>query len=94
MLKPITVKALPDYRIWIEFPDGVAGEVDLSHLVGHAVFRVWEDDDTFDTVVIGSQRQIVWSDEIEICSDALYLEITGQSPKEVFPALASETVHA
>ena len=94
MLEPITVRALLIDRIWIEFPDGVAGEVDLSHLVGHGVFRVWEDDDTFDTVIIGSQGQISWSDEIEICSDALYLQIAGQSPKEIFPALTSKTVHA
>ena len=34
MLKPVEVKALPKYRLWIEYDDGVSGEVDLSDMAG------------------------------------------------------------
>ena len=32
MIKPVAVKALVWFRIWVKFSDGVEGEVDLSHL--------------------------------------------------------------
>jgi Protein of unknown function (DUF2442) len=34
MFKPIEVRPLSDYRVWIRFADGVEGEVDLSYLAG------------------------------------------------------------
>ncbi|PYQ57468.1 MAG: DUF2442 domain-containing protein, partial [Acidobacteria bacterium] len=37
MPKAVEVEALSDYRIWIRFDDGIAGEVDLSHLAGRGV---------------------------------------------------------
>ncbi len=30
------------YKLWIRFDDGLAGEVDLSALVGKGVFTAWE----------------------------------------------------
>lgn len=30
----IEARALPDYRLFVRFDDGAAGEVDLAHLVG------------------------------------------------------------
>ena len=38
MLRPVEVKALSDYRLWVRYSDGVTGEVDLSHLAGKGVF--------------------------------------------------------
>ena len=50
MFRPVRVEALPNYRLWVEFADGVAGEVDLSHLVGKGVFALWDDYAAFETV--------------------------------------------
>jgi hypothetical protein len=66
MLKPIKVRALPGYRLEIEYDDGVKGEVDLEHLAGKGVFAVWNDYDAFDKVYIGEYGQIAWSDEIDL----------------------------
>ena len=94
MFRPVKVEALPGYRLWVEFADGVAGEVDLSHLVGKGVFALWEDDAAFEQVYIGDVGQIAWSDTIDICPDNVYLQITGKTPEEMFPSLAAEAIGA
>lgn len=94
MFKPVAVTPLPDYKLRIRYADGVEGEVDLSHLVGKGVFALWNDPNTFGKVGIGGSGEIQWSDEVALCPDALYMEITGKSPEEVFPNLAKATVHA
>ena len=43
MIGPVLVRPLPNYRIYLEFSDGVKGEVDLSYLVGKGVFQAWND---------------------------------------------------
>lgn len=43
MVKPIQVKALPNYKLWLKYADGVEGEVDLAHLAGKGVFALWND---------------------------------------------------
>jgi hypothetical protein len=94
MFKPVEVKALPDYRIWIRFADGVAGEVDLSHLAGRGVFSLWRDEAVFQQVHIGSHGEIAWNAEMELCADSMYLQLTGKTPEEVFPNLTRTTVSA
>lgn len=91
MLKPVAVLALPQYRLRVEYVDGVVGEVDLSHLVGKGVFAAWNDPKEFETVTIGDHGQLVWSDEIDLCSDAIYLEITGKSAEDLFSRLKAHT---
>jgi hypothetical protein len=81
-----TVTALPNYRIRVVYPDGVAGVIDLSADVGKGVFAPLADEAFFRTVHIGRYGQIAWSEDIEICPDAAYMEITRNAP--------SEAVHA
>ena len=35
---------------------------------------------------------IAWSQDVELCEDALYLELTGTSAEELFPALRGRAV--
>ena len=62
--------------------------MDLSDMAGDGVFVAWEDHEFFSgvraRVRVGS---IVWSDDVDLCGDALYLEITGMTPEELFPGL-------
>jgi hypothetical protein len=69
------VKALPDYKLWIKYADGVEGVLDLTHLVGKGIFALWEDYTAFQAVYIGSSGDIAWGEQIDIC------------PEEVFPNL-------
>jgi len=78
MKSPDKVVPLSGYKLGITFPDGVSGIIDLSGSVGHGVFDALRDEAFFNSVHIGDYGQIAWSDEIEICSDAAYLEITGK----------------
>ena len=87
MLQPVEVKPLPGYRIWIEYDDGRFGEVDLSHLAGEGVFKAWDEPGCFEKVRITPHRSIAWNDEIELCADALYMELTGKPVEEVLPGM-------
>ena len=94
MPKPIEVRPRPGYKLYVRYGDGVEGEVDLSHLVGKGVFSLWNDPRAFENVTIGPHGEIRWTDEIDLCPDALYMEITGKSPEEVFPNLSKVNVDA
>jgi uncharacterized protein DUF2442 len=82
MIRPVKVEALPHYRLRVVYSDGVDGTIDLSANVGNGVFMPLVDPAAFAIVHIGEYGQIAWSDEIEICSDAVYLEITGKRATE------------
>lgn len=93
-LKIIEVRPLDGYKIWLKFDDGAVGEVDLSHLAGKGVFTFWASDENFKKVSIENGRSLVWSDEIDIDADSLYLKLTSKKPEELFPALKEESTHA
>jgi hypothetical protein len=61
-------------------------------LVGHGVFEQWRDKAAFENVEIGPHGEISWGDDIDMCPDALYLELTGKTPEELFPKLRPEFV--
>lgn len=82
------------YRVAVKYADGAAGEVDFSDLAHRGVFTVWEDPGVFESVSIGPQGQLRWSEEIELCADAVYMRLTGKSPDQVFPSLRKTAVDA
>ena len=94
LIKPIRVEARPNYRLYLEFADGTKGEVDLSRPAGKGVFQVWNDYHFFENVRIGDHREIKCDNEIELCADSLYLELTHKSPENLFPQLQREQPHA
>lgn len=94
MPKLVSVEALPQYRLRLAYSDGVKGEVDLSDLVGQGVFSVWTDPEFFGRVSVGSGGEISWDDNVDICPDAIYLEITAKTPEELFPSLTPKGSHA
>ena len=57
MIRPVEVRPLEGYRLWLRFEDGSEGGLDL-------------------------------------CSDALYLRLTGKSAGDVFPKLHLSGVDA
>ncbi len=83
MIKVVSVEPRPGYRIWVEFSDGVDGEVDLSDVAGRGLFVAWDEPGVFQKVYISDHRSIAWSDDLEICPDSAYLEITGKSFEEL-----------
>ena len=86
MIRPVNITALPGYKIRVDYADGVGGIVDLSDSVGRGVFAPLRDEAFFKQVHVGDHGQIAWTDEIEICPDAAYLEITGKISRETVQA--------
>ena len=76
--QPVAVEPREEYRIWLRYADGVEGEVDLSDLVGRGGFEAWRKPGFFEKVRLSESRTIVWNEDLEVCPDALYLEITGR----------------
>jgi len=87
MHKIINVTVLQNYKLRLEYTDGEKGIVDLSHLVGKGVFALWNDYNTFQNVKIGSSGELLWNDQVDLCPDSLYLQITNQEPEDLFPSL-------
>ena len=85
MTRPVEVEPRYGYRIWLRYSDGAAGEVDLSHLAGRGVFTAWNDPSCFETVHIMPTGGIAWGEDVELCPDALYMQLTGKSVAEVMP---------
>ena len=94
MVRPTDVTALGDYRIWIRYSDGSAGEVDLAHLAGRGVFSAWDDRRYFEDVHLGPAGAIAWGEDIELCPDALYIQVTGKPLEELMPGITLQAERA
>lgn len=87
MPKPVEVKPLKNFRLWLRYDDGAEGEVDLSDLACKGVFRAWSKPGPFEAVHVSGHGSIAWTGDLELCPDALYMQLTGKKPAEVFPGL-------
>ena len=96
MAMPNLLKVEPreNYRIYVEYDDGECGEVDLSDNVGKGVFKVWDEPGAFERVYITPFRAIGWSDELDLCPNAIYFQLTGKTPEEMMPGLRAQAVDA
>lgn len=77
MARLIEVEPRPKFRLKLKFSNGIKGEVDLSHLTGSGVFRAWNDESHFFAARITAYGAVAWGNEIEICPDALYLQLSA-----------------
>ena len=94
MHRIVRVEVLKDYRLDLAFDDRKRGIVDLSPLAGKGVFSIWSDYDVFGSVRVGESGELLWSDRIDLCPDALYLQATHQRAEDVFPALKRDMAYA
>jgi len=94
MYKITNAEVLEDYRLNLTFSDGTRGTVDLSSLAGSGVFGLWNNYSKFRKVKIGDAGELIWSDQVDLCPDSLYLQVTGKEPEDTFPSLKHKMVHA
>ncbi len=74
----VDVDARPEYRLWLQFEDGVEGVIDLSDLVGRGVFAAWTDLKVFQAVTIDLESgTVAWPHGIDLAPDTLYQELAG-----------------
>lgn len=86
-LHPVALQARSGFRLWVRYNDGIEGEIDLSPRAGRGVFKIWDQPGVFESAAISPHRTICWSQDAELCADAVYLNITGRDPQEVMPGL-------
>lgn len=72
-----------DYRLLLRYDDGIQGIVDLSHYAGRGVFSAWLKPGVFEQVRLTERGSPEWPGEIDLCPDALYMELSGKDPEEV-----------
>lgn len=86
MLKDILkVQPLKDFRLLLEFEDGVKGEVDIQKLVKFTgVFEALKDETFFAKVDVNPEwGTIFWPNGADLDPDVLYSQVTGEEIPEV-----------
>ena len=53
--------------------------------VGSGVFALWNDYRAFQAVKIGDGGELVWSDAVDLCPDAMYIAGDGQESERRVP---------
>ncbi len=86
---------MPNYRLRVEFDDGVKGTIDPSgELVGE-VFEPLRDEAMFRQVTVDEYGAVSWPNGADLAPDAVHIELTGKTPKRSGarrkPASAAQT---
>jgi hypothetical protein len=79
MQKVSKVKALEDYRLYVEFEDGLSGEIDLSDRLFGPVFEPLKDPGLFAQVRVDEFGAICWPNGADLAPDALYRTLSTQT---------------
>lgn len=82
------------FRLFLRYDDGAAGVLDLSALAGQGVFGAWLEPGIFEQVRLSEAGAPEWPGEVDLCPDALYLELTGKTAEEALPGLRRVPSHA
>ena len=90
------VEAIPQegYKLFLRFENDLTGEVDLSELAGRGVFSQWQQPGVFQKVKVTDVGAVEWPGELDLCPDALYMQVTGKTPDEVLDNLQHLSDHA
>lgn len=74
----VSIEAREGFRVFLEYDDGVSGEVDLSHLADTQVFGFWKEPGRFGEVGLDLRaNEITWGKDLELCAWHLYEKMTG-----------------
>lgn len=90
-MKIVEAKVLPAYRLQLQFDNGESGVIDLSEFAGRGVFAAWEKLGFFEQVTVTSEGAVEWPGELDMCTDALYMRMTGKRPEELFESLGRKS---
>ena len=72
------------YRIWLRYSDGA---IDLARFAGQAAFEARRERAFFEAVRAAASGAVARGEGIELCPDALPVQITGNSVEDVMPGL-------
>jgi hypothetical protein len=69
----ISVQAMPEHQLRIQFSNGETGMYDCRHLVQFGVFSELQNENYFRKAQV-LDGTVVWPHEQDICPDTLYLD--------------------
>lgn len=78
MNKVARVEALDNYRLFVEFCDGVRGTVDLADRLFGTVFQPLEDPAFFAQVGLDEFGAVCWPNGADLAPDRLYKQLVGK----------------
>jgi uncharacterized protein DUF2442 len=90
MMRVVAVEARTPFTLWLRYADGVEGIVDLASLAGGGVFGIWDEPGRFAKVCVDEFGAVSWGDGVELDADALYMQVTGKTPEDLFPNLRGD----
>jgi hypothetical protein len=73
----VEVKPEPDYRLFVRFKDGLAGQVQLRREELTGALAPLLDEQFFERVFIDSGA-VAWPGEIDLAPDAMYAQVADQ----------------
>ena len=73
------LEVLPRHRLFLEFDDGVKGEVDLSDRLFGPMFEPLQDSEFFAQVTIDDFGVVSWPNGADLAPDTLYDRLSGAS---------------
>jgi len=76
MERIVNAKALKNYRIEVEFSDGLKGVVDLSERLFGPMFTPLKDPEFFRNLTVDEFGVICWPNGADLAPDALYQTIS------------------
>ncbi len=75
MPRVIKVAPLPQYRLHVEFDDGVSGTIDLSDELDGEVFQPLRDDAVFRQVTVDDFGAVCWPNGPDLAPDAIHSQL-------------------
>jgi hypothetical protein len=85
MPRVVKVAPLSQYRLHVEFDDGVARKIDLSGELDGEVFQPVRDEAVFRQVTVDEFGSVCWPNGPDLAPDATYSELTVKPPPQSRP---------
>lgn len=73
-------KILENYNVWLKYDDGVEGVIDFSSYLKYPAFAAWKNESFFKQMKVEKGRDVFWNENLDLCPDALYIQLTGINP--------------
>jgi hypothetical protein len=74
----VKVAPLPQYRLHVEFDDGVSGTIDLSDELDGEVFRRLRDESIFRQVTVDEFGAVCWPNGPDLAPDAMHSQLSRE----------------
>lgn len=92
MVRVESARPAEGLQVHIRFTDGTESVLDLAPLLRGPIFQPLRDDRAqFEAVQVDPELgTLVWPNGADLCPDVLYMQATGKTPEDLFPALRAE----